>query len=74
MSAASPKEVLERHRASIMKIAGVVGVGFGLSPTEPGQKRILVYTTGSDWPAGLPRQIEGYAVETLRRKKGFHAL
>jgi hypothetical protein len=74
MSNATPKDVLDRHRSEIMNLEGVVGVAYGISPTEPGAKRILVYTTRRDRPAGLPDEIEGHAVETVTRSKGFRAL
>lgn len=64
---------MEENRDAIMKIPGVQGVGVGLSPTQPGQHCILVYLTGNNWPATLPKEIEGYRVEIVETK-GFHAL
>ncbi len=68
------KQIVEEHRDAIMKIRGVIGVGVGLSPSEPDRRCILVYTTTSDRPSGLPDAIEGHPVEIVIRKKGFHAL
>ncbi len=74
MNNTSLKEVLEKHRDSIMQISGVIGVGIGLSQTDPAKRCIVVYTTTGQWPPALPRQIEGHDVEIVKKKKGFHAL
>ncbi len=74
MNKAGLKEVLDKHRDSIMQIPGVIGVGVGLSQTDPAKRVIVVYTTTSQWPPSLPRQIEGHDVEIVKKKKGFHAL
>ena len=68
------KQIVEENRDAIMKIPGVIGVGVGLSPSEPGRSCILVYTTTSDRPSRLPDVIEGHPVEIVSKKKGFHAL
>jgi hypothetical protein len=74
MSKASLREVLEKHRDSIMQIPGVIGVGIGLSQTDRTKRCIVVYTTTDQRPPALPREIEGYELEIVRKKKGFHAL
>ena len=74
MSTTNLKATLDKHRDSIMKIPGVVGVGVGLSPTESNKPCILVYTTTSQWPSDLPRQLDGHDVEVVRKRKGFRAL
>lgn len=74
MSETSLKEILDKHRESIMKIPGVIGVGVGLSPSKLGKKCILVYITSDERPAELPVQIEGVDVEMIKRTKDFRAL
>jgi hypothetical protein len=74
MSRASLKEVVQKHRGDIMKLPGVIGVGVGLSPTDRNKRCILVYTTTSERPPDLLKQIDGYDVEIVKKKKGFRAL
>lgn len=66
------KEVVETNRQRLMKMPGVIGIGAGLSATRPGEKCILVYVKGNQWPAGLPQELEGYPVE-LQKNKDFRA-
>jgi hypothetical protein len=74
MNQLSPKQVLERHRKRLMKLTGVVGVGFGLSPTNPGKRCLLVYVSVADRPPGIPAQLDGYDVEVVRAPGGFRPL
>lgn len=74
MGKTSLKEAVEKHRDSIIKIPGVVGVGVGISQTDPNKHCILVYTTTSERPPELPQQIDGHDVEIVKKKKGFRAL
>jgi len=73
MSETSLKEILDKHRETIMKIPGVIGVGVGLSPGDPGKKCILVYITRDERPEELPEQIEGVDVEMIKKTKDFRA-
>lgn len=66
-------EVIARHRTSIMNIPGVIGVAAGRSRDEPGALCIRVYTTNEAWPEDLPRQLDGYAVELVRKAREFRA-
>lgn len=68
-----PKSTLDAHRARLMKIPGVVGVSFGISPTHPGKRCILVHATTEDWPPDLPRVLNGFDVEVVRVPGGFRA-
>ncbi len=74
MASSGWKEVIERHRKRLMGIPGVVGVGLGVSAEDPKSRRILVYTTSSSWPAGLPKTVEGRKIELKRVSGGFRAL
>ena len=57
-----------------MKIPGVVGVSFGISPTRPGTRCILVHATTEEWPPDLPHELDGIEVEVVRVPGGFRAL
>jgi hypothetical protein len=70
----SLKQVVEEQRKAIMQIPGVIGIAVGMSRLNPGEKCILVYTSSSEWPVGLPRKLGSYPVEIDRKSKGFHAL
>ena len=72
MNKPSLKEVIERHRAQVMSLQGVVGIAAGLSKTDPQRHCIQVYVTSHDWPEGVPRQLDGYEVE-LVKTSGFRA-
>ena len=74
MSGSSLQAVVERCRHNFMKMPGVVGVGAGISPTQAGERRVLVYSTMGEWPPALPKQVEGYVVEIVKKSKGFRAL
>ncbi len=74
MTETSLKEILDKHRETIMKVPGVIGVGVGLSPSKPGKKCILVYMTGDERPEELPERIEGVDVEMIKKTKDFRAL
>jgi hypothetical protein len=74
MTNPSLQEVVGRHQQSVMKLPSVTGIAGGVSPTTAGKKCILVYVADSSvWPAGLPKQLEGYDVE-LVGGGGFRAL
>jgi hypothetical protein len=74
MTAGDAKAVLDAHRARLMKIPGVVGVSFGISPSDPGRRCILVHVTADDRPHDLPRELDGFDVEVVRVPGGFRAL
>ena len=69
---ASAKEVLERHRDRIMQLKNVIGIAITRCAEDPQRTCIVVYTTTDEWPAGLPKELEGYSVQLESRKKGFH--
>lgn len=64
--------VIERHRLDVMAIDGVAGIAVGLSKADPAKPCIHVYVTTTDWPEGLPHQLDGYDVE-LVKTPGFRA-
>jgi hypothetical protein len=67
------KDVVERHRAQVMRLRGVVGIAVGLSKSDPSKRCVQVYVTTNDWPEGVPHQLDGYEVE-LVKSSGFRAL
>lgn len=56
------REVIERHRERLLKIEGIHGVGTGESLDDPAEPCIFVYTDLDEWPADLPRELDGYPV------------
>ena len=70
MGRPSLRDVIEKHRKSLMAIEGVVGVGAGTTPDEPKETCVLVYVTGDT--SELPRELEGYRVE-VEKTRPFHA-
>lgn len=66
MSEPNLKDVVERHRAAVMQVRGVVGIAVGLSRGDSGKRCIQVYVTADDWPEGVPRQLEGCEVELVK--------
>ncbi len=58
------KQVIERRRAALLALPGVIGVAGGRSAA--GGPCIVVYGTTKDPPAGLPGALEGYPVEFRR--------
>ncbi len=58
------RQVIERHRAALLAIPGVIGVAGGRS--ADGEPCIVVYGTPENPPAGLPAALEGYPVEFRR--------
>ena len=73
MTGHEAKAVLEAHRTRLMEIPGVVAVSFGISPSDPHKRCILVHTTAEGWPADLPRALDGFDVEVVRVPGGFRA-
>jgi hypothetical protein len=67
------KDVIKRQRTQVMKLPGVAGIAVGLSSKDKRKPCIQVYVTVDQWPDGLPRQFDGYAVE-LVRTSGFRAI
>lgn len=57
-----------------MQLPDVIGVAVSRSSADPERACILVYYTGSDWPTGLPRELDGVPVELQFKTKGFRAL
>jgi len=68
------RAVLEAHRSRLMKMPGVIGVSFGISPSDPSKRCILVHATTEDRPLDLPRVLDGFEVEVVRVPGGFRAL
>ncbi len=56
-----------------MKIEGVRGVAAATTSQEPHEPCVVVYAATERWPAGLPRELDGYPVE-LQRASDFRAL
>lgn len=56
-----------------MKIGGVRGVAAAMSAQEPHEPCVVVYATTDKWPAGLPRELDGYPVE-VQKASEFRAL
>lgn len=67
-------EVIARHRQSVMKLPGIVGIAGGLCTESPDEKCILVYSTTGEWPPDLPRELDGYRVELSKATGGFRPL
>ena len=67
------KEIIERHRARLLGIRGVIGIGAGVSATDPQRSCILVFADRDQWPDELPRELDGYPVE-LHLASEFKAL
>jgi hypothetical protein len=57
----------------VMQAKGVVGIAVGRSKADGAKTCIQVFVTTSDWPDGVPRQLEGCEVE-LVKSPGFRAL
>jgi len=74
MADRDPRPALEAHRSRLMKIPGVIGVSFGISPTQPDKRCILVHATTEGWPPDLPHELNGFEVEVVRVPGGFRAL
>ena len=73
MTGPDAKAILEAHRKRLMEIPGVVAVSFGISPTDPLKRCILVHATTEGWPNDLPRTLDGLDVEIVRVPGGFRA-
>lgn len=64
-----PSQVIARHRDHVLALPGVTGIAWGLSPTQSGQRRILIYgSEGTEVPATL----EHLPVELVVSRE-FHA-
>lgn len=49
-----PSQVIARHRDEVLAMPGVTGIAWGLSPTRPGLRCIVVYgSDGTEVPATL---------------------
>lgn len=68
----SLKDVIDRHRAQVMDLPGVVGVAGGLSKVNPAIWCVQVYVATEGWPEGLPLTLDGYRVELIKTS-GFRA-
>lgn len=55
--------VLERHRAELHAILGVVGVAHGLD--DSGSAAVVVYVLDRDAARRLPSGLEGYRVRAI---------
>ncbi|MDN5202416.1 hypothetical protein QQ008_13600 [Fulvivirgaceae bacterium BMA10] len=65
------KKTIKANQHWIMEVDGVIGIGAGLTKTEPREKCILIYTTRADWPQEIPHEIDNYKVEMIIKKRGF---
>lgn len=72
MATPTLKQVIEKHRRKLMSIDGVCGVAAGASAHEPHEPCVIVYADTDQWPAQLPREVDGYPVE-LQKASGFQA-
>jgi hypothetical protein len=70
MPASSLREVIERHRESLLAFAGVAGVAAGRDAA--GGPCVVVFGAREQPPPGLPASLEGYPVE-YRRTGQFRA-
>lgn len=68
----SLKDVIDRHRAQVMGLPGVVGFAAGLSKANPATRCVQVYVNTEAWPEGLPHTLDGYQVELIKTS-GFRA-
>ena len=66
-------EVIARHRGSIIGLPDVIGVAVGKSKEAADELCIRVYSTSGKWPEALPRQLDGYRVELVKKSRGFRA-
>lgn len=66
------KDVVERHRHHLLRVAGVAGVAAGVGKSDPRKLCIQIFVTTDQWPEGVSHQIEGYDVE-LVKTSGFRA-
>lgn len=55
-----------------MKIDAVHGVAGGMSSSDPPRPCVIVYADTDQWPANLPRELDGFPVE-VHRAAGFQA-
>lgn len=66
-------EAIEKHRSRIMDIPGVIGLAAARSRDDSAGICIRVYSSGEEWPADLPEQLEGYRVEVVNEAREFRA-
>lgn len=66
------KQVIDTHRTRLMKIHAVHGVAAGLSSSDPPRPCVIVYADTDQWPANLPRELDGFPVE-MHSARGFQA-
>lgn len=66
------KQVIDTHRSRIMTINGVHGVAAGMSSNDPPRPCVIVYADTDQWPANLPRELDGFPVE-VHPARGFQA-
>jgi hypothetical protein len=74
LNTASLRDVIEKHRARVMGVPGVVAIAAGISRSDPARRCVHVYVTltTAEWPDGLPHQLDGYDIE-LVKTPGFRA-
>jgi hypothetical protein len=64
VSAASAIDaVRDRNERRLLALNGVVGVATGRTPT--GEDAIVVYLREGSFESGIPRDVEGYPVQTV---------
>lgn len=56
------EDVRRRHERTLLDIPGVTGIGIGRSPI--GDDAIVVYLRDASVGRQIPKQLEGYAVQT----------
>ena len=56
------QQVLDEHRADLMHKPGVLSVAVGLSRSQPGRTKILIYC---DRHVDVPATLDGFEVETI---------
>ncbi len=66
------KQVILDHRVRLMKIDAVHGVAAGMSSGDPSRACVIVYADTDQWPAELPRSLDGFPVE-MHPARGFQA-
>ena len=62
-------EAIERHRPKLLRMDGVIGVAHGQAST--GGDAVVVHVL--DDSVQMPKEIDGFPVEVVVIKGGFHA-
>ncbi|MBB2924654.1 hypothetical protein [Cellulomonas cellasea] len=70
--ASDDQETVERNRARLMAIDGVIGVGMGAR--ADGSRALVVYVRNARTAGVLPERVDGIPVDAVEVPGGFHAL